>query len=90
MESAALEVTHRVGRTETVHDALALAQALAAAARRAAPHLPGTVGEAISVLWHWFPFLPHAAQSTLSAGGHPARGGFMPPITLPRRMFAGA
>ncbi len=90
MESAALDVTHWVGRTETVHDALAPAQALAAAAMFDAPNVTGAVGDAIPALWHWFYFLPHAAHGTLSVDGHPARGGFMPPITLPRRMFAGA
>lgn len=90
MESAAFDVTHWVGRTETVHDALAPAQALAAAAMFDAPNVTGAVGDAIPALWHWFYFLPHAAHATLSVDGHPARGGFMPPITLPRRMFAGA
>lgn len=90
MESAALDVTQWVGRTETVHDALAPAQALAAAAMFDAPNVTGTIGDAIPALWHWFYFLPHAAHATLSVDGHPARGGFMPPITLPRRMFAGA
>jgi 3-methylfumaryl-CoA hydratase len=90
MESAALDVTQWVGRTETVHDALAPAQALAAAAMFDDPNVTGAVGDAIPPLWHWFYFLPRAPQSGLSRDGHPARGGFMPPITLPRRMFAGA
>lgn len=47
-------------------------------------------GDALPPLWHWFYFLATAAQSHLSADGHPQRGGFMPPIELPRRMFAGA
>ena len=34
-------------------------------------------------------FLPEARQSTLSADGHPTRGGFLPPVDLPRRMWAG-
>lgn len=90
MESAAFDVTHWVGRTETVHDALAPAQALAAAAMFDAPNVTGAVGDAIPALWHWCYFLPHAPHATLGVDGHPARGGFMPPITLPRRMFAGA
>lgn len=36
----------------------------------------------------WLFFLPHAAQSDLAADGHPHRGGFLPPIDLPRRMWA--
>lgn len=41
-------------------------------------------------LWHWFYFLPRARQSALDVDGHPQRGGFLPPIPFPRRMFAGA
>ena len=90
METAGLDVTEWVGRTETVHDALAPAQALAAAAMFDEPNLTGSVGNAIPPLWHWFYFLPRALQSRLGDDGHPERGGFMPPIALPRRMFAGA
>jgi 3-methylfumaryl-CoA hydratase len=90
MEPDSLDVTEWVGRTETVHDALAPAQALAAMAMFDAPNLTAQVGDAIPMLWQWFYFLPHAPQSRLSVDGHPERGGFMPPITLPRRMFAGA
>ncbi len=38
----------------------------------------------------WVYFLNRALQSKLGPDGHPARGGFMPPVELPRRMFAGA
>lgn len=47
-------------------------------------------GDALPPLWHWFYFLGTAPQSRLGADGHPERGGFMPPIELPRRMFAGS
>jgi 3-methylfumaryl-CoA hydratase len=40
-------------------------------------------------LAHWLYFIPWARQSELGTDGHPRRGGFMPPIELPRRMFAG-
>jgi len=41
-------------------------------------------------LWHWLYFLPHARTDELGADGHPRRGGFLPPVPLPRRMWAGA
>lgn len=41
-------------------------------------------------LAHWLYFLPHARQSEIDVDGHPRRGGFLPPIDLPRRMFAGS
>lgn len=40
-------------------------------------------------LWHWLYFLDAPAQRDLGPDGHPARGGFLPPVTLPRRMYAG-
>lgn len=41
-------------------------------------------------LAHWAFFLPMAETSRLGPDGHPARGGFLPAISLPRRMFAAA
>jgi 3-methylfumaryl-CoA hydratase len=40
-------------------------------------------------LGHWLFFLPEAPQSSLGVDGHPGRGGFLPPVDLPRRMWAG-
>ncbi len=37
---------------------------------------------------HWCLCLPDAPMEELGPDGHPKRGGFMPPIELPRRMFA--
>jgi 3-methylfumaryl-CoA hydratase len=39
--------------------------------------------------WHWLYFKPIAPQKGLGPDGHPARGDFLPPIELPRRMWAG-
>jgi 3-methylfumaryl-CoA hydratase len=41
-------------------------------------------------LAHWALFLPVAPADQLGVDGHPKRGGFLPPVTLPRRMFASA
>lgn len=40
-------------------------------------------------LWHWLYFLPGERQSNIGVDGHPKRGSFLPPVTLPRRMWAG-
>ncbi|MFM7507452.1 MAG: MaoC family dehydratase N-terminal domain-containing protein [Rubrivivax sp.] len=40
-------------------------------------------------LAHWLYFLPRAPQSALGDDGHPRRGGFLPPVPLTRRMWAG-
>src|ERR1700691_5342593 len=46
-------------------------------------------GEALPPLWHWLYFLPLPRQSEIDSDGHSKRGGFLPPVPLPRRMFAG-
>lgn len=40
-------------------------------------------------LGHWAFFLEARAADGLGDDGHPLRGGLMPPVPLPRRMFAG-
>jgi 3-methylfumaryl-CoA hydratase len=79
-----------IGATDATEDTIGLGPALAAAATFDDTTTAFAAGSALPPLWHWFYFLPRAAQSRLSADGHPQRGGFMPPIELPRRMFAGA
>lgn len=79
-----------IGRRERVQDDLAAAQYHAAVATFDDSKLTRSDATVIPPLWHWFYFLPTAPQSQLSSDGHPQRGGFMPPIPLPRRMFAGS
>ena len=49
---------------------------------------PWNAGE-LPPLAHWLYFLPAARQSDIDTDGHPKRGGFLPPVPLPRRMWAG-
>ncbi|RDJ99333.1 FAS1-like dehydratase domain-containing protein [Paraburkholderia lacunae] len=46
-------------------------------------------GDTVPPLWHWLYFLPTAPLSEVGPDGHPRRGGFLPPVPLPRRMWAG-
>lgn len=46
-------------------------------------------GDALPCLWHWVYFLSAMPASALGRDGHPKRGGFLPPVPLPRRMWAG-
>ncbi|HEX6723023.1 MAG TPA: MaoC family dehydratase N-terminal domain-containing protein [Burkholderiaceae bacterium] len=46
-------------------------------------------GTDVPRLAHWLYFLPVARQSQIGPDGHPQRGGFLPPVPLPRRMWAG-
>ncbi|MDW4499179.1 MaoC family dehydratase N-terminal domain-containing protein [Sulfitobacter sp. D35] len=39
-------------------------------------------------LWHWYAFPPTAGMEELGADGHPAIGGFLPPVPFERRMWA--
>jgi 3-methylfumaryl-CoA hydratase len=79
-----------IGQTEIIEDDISLAPALAAAATLDDTVTPLNQGSALPPLWHWFYFLPKVPQARLGSDGHPQRGGFMPPIPYPRRMFAGA
>jgi 3-methylfumaryl-CoA hydratase len=47
-------------------------------------------GDALPPLWHWLYFLPLYRQSDVGPDGHARRGGFLPPVPLPRRMWAGS
>jgi len=46
-------------------------------------------GDPLPQLWHWLYFLRSARLGDLGRDGHPALGGFLPPVALPRRMWAG-
>lgn len=78
-----------VGKSEQRVERLAAfpADALAATLDRDDP--PFTDGTALPPLWHWLYFLPASGSAGLGADGHPERGGFLPPVPLPRRMWAG-
>lgn len=78
-----------IGRQEITEDEMSLVPALAAAATLDDSSTRFATGSALPPLWHWFYFLPRVPQASLGADGHPQRGGFMPPIPYPRRMFAG-
>jgi 3-methylfumaryl-CoA hydratase len=46
-------------------------------------------GDALPPLWHWLYFREAQRASDLGRDAHSKRGGFLPPVTLPRRMWAG-
>ncbi|MFN6980212.1 MAG: MaoC family dehydratase N-terminal domain-containing protein, partial [Gemmobacter sp.] len=82
-----------IGRVETAEDVISAAQArrLAATldAASATPQADLVEGAALPPLWHWIGFLTEVPLSGLGRDGHPARGGFLPPVPLERRMWAG-
>lgn len=78
-----------IGREETLED-VAAAAPLAGLAALLDHDTPPWPKNEVPPLGHWLYFLPRARQSEIDVDGHPKRGGFLPPIDLPRRMFAGA
>jgi len=47
-------------------------------------------GDAVPPLWHWLYFLPRPMRRAIGPDGHAERGGFLPPVPLQRRMWAGS
>lgn len=78
-----------VGREQVVEDTLALPPAQALAATLDLQEFTLGEGDPLPLAWHWLYFLPLVPTSELAADGHPVKGGFLPPVPLPRRMWAG-
>ncbi len=78
------------GRSETVHDTIGPTPVAALTATLDHPPAPVVPGTPLPPLWHWLYFLPLHRQSDIGADGHAKRGGFLPPVPLPRRMWAGS
>lgn len=53
--------------------------------------LPGNLedGDPLPPLWHFITHLSSVPLGQVGRDGHPQRGGFFPPVALPRRMWAG-
>jgi 3-methylfumaryl-CoA hydratase len=88
----ALDMAHLrrwIGRSETLADTATAVPPRALSATLDRDDAP-QAGDALPPCWHWLYFLPLARQSAIGADGHPKRGGFLPPVPLPRRMWAGS
>jgi 3-methylfumaryl-CoA hydratase len=77
-----------IGRRESIRDTVS-SWAVAALANALDLEDVPVVGDALPPLWHWLSFLPTPKASELGYDGHPKLGGFLPPVPLPRRMWAG-
>ncbi|MEO8099128.1 MAG: MaoC family dehydratase N-terminal domain-containing protein [Acidobacteriota bacterium] len=78
-----------IGRSETCEDVVTAWPLTALAATLDREDALPQPGDPLPPLWHWLYFLPVHRQSELGSDGHPQRGGFLPPVDLPRRMWAG-
>ena len=91
--SVPLNIAHLeewTGKTETREDRVTAAPVAALAATLDRDDSPPEPGDPLPPLWHWLYFLPVHRQSELGPDGHAERGGFLPPVPLPRRMWAGS
>lgn len=79
-----------IGKTQSTTDTVTAVPVTALGATLDHTDKPIEPGFKLPELWHWLYFLPMARQSMLGADGHPTRGGFLPPVPLPRRMWAGS
>jgi len=77
-----------IGRTRTDVDPLEPARSAALTTALGRPSREG--GGAMPLLHHWLYFWDVKPPAEIGPDGHPARGGFMPPVALPRRMWAGS
>jgi 3-methylfumaryl-CoA hydratase len=77
-----------IGKTEDQEDIATLGPLLGLAATLDHIDPPWRKGE-VPPLGHWLYFLPRAPQRDIGSDGHAKRGGFLPPVELPRRMWAG-
>jgi 3-methylfumaryl-CoA hydratase len=79
-----------LGRTATANDVITAfpLNALSATLDRDDP--AASAGSAVPPLWHWMYFLPIFRSADTRADGHGRGGEFMPPIDLPRRVWAGS
>lgn len=78
-----------VGKSEVLKDVASAAPLAGLAATLDHVESPWRSGE-VPPLGHWLYFLPRAMQSEIAQDGHPKKGGFLPPVPLPRRMWAGS
>jgi 3-methylfumaryl-CoA hydratase len=78
-----------VGRKERRTDLITAWPVTALAATLDDAKVSAEAGQPLPPGWHWMFFLEAKPPSELGADGHPKRGGFLPPVPLPRRMWAG-
>jgi 3-methylfumaryl-CoA hydratase len=79
-----------IGRSETRGDVITAAPLIALSALLDREDAAPRAGDAAPALAHWLYFLPAYRQSQAGPDGHALLGDFLPPVPLPRRMWAGS
>lgn len=89
-EQAEVDVRQWIGRQQTIGDYIDAFRVTGMSATMDRDDPEPRAGDALPPGWHWLFFAEIARQSRLGPDGHAARGEFLPPIALPRRMWGGA
>ena len=85
-----MSFTDWIGKTETRSDIVTTGPVAALSATLDRDDPPPRTGDPLPLLWHWLFFLDRHRASELGPDGHAQRGGLLPPVPLPRRMWAGS
>ncbi len=78
-----------IGRERESEDFVSLHRARALAATLDLDPTALSDGSPLPPAWHWIYFHAAAPRSELAEDGHALKGSFLPPLELPRRMWAG-
>jgi len=79
-----------IGKTESRSDTVTSGPVAALSATLDREDPEPQPGDPLPHLWHWLFFLDRHRTSELGPDWHARRGGLLPPIPLPRRMWAGS
>ncbi len=78
-----------IGKTRTARDIAAAGPAARLAATLDCDDRLPAPGDPLPPAWHWLYFLEAVPMGEIGPDGHAKRGDFLPPVPLPRRMWAG-
>ncbi len=84
------EILNRwIGNTQECRDTIGPGQANLLKATLEPDQPDFKIGDQLPYGWHWVYFLEPVDINKLGQDGHAALGGFLPPVALPKRMWAG-
>ncbi len=84
------EILNRwIGNTQECRDTIGPGQANLLKATLESDQPDFKIGDQLPYGWHWVYFLEPVDINELGQDGHAALGGFLPPVALPKRMWAG-
>lgn len=89
-EDAAPDPTDWIGRTETASEMITTTSVYRMSRTLDRDDPAPKAGDPLPPCWHWLYFAPAVLPADIGPDGHPAKGGFLPPIAYPRRMWAGS